>query len=56
MLCKYKAEVAMGAMEGTVQEGSLPTWIEVFFATTFFSQKFPKYVLGKIDTNQKQFD
>ena len=46
----------MGAMEGTVQEGSIPTWMEVVFVTTFFSQKFPKYFFGKIYMNQKQFD
>ena len=46
-LCKYKANVAMGAMEGTVQEGSIPTWMEVVFVTTFFSQKFPKYFLQR---------
>ena len=40
-------------MDGTVQEGSIPTWIEVVFVTTCFSQKFPKYFFGKIDMNQK---
>ena len=25
--------VAMGAMEGTVQEGSIPTWMEVVFVS-----------------------
>ena len=32
---KYKAMAAKGAMEGTVQEGSTPTWMEVVFVTTF---------------------
>ena len=36
VLCKYKAKVAMRAMEGTVQEGNTPTWMEVVFVTTFF--------------------
>ena len=41
-LCKYKAKVAMGAMEGTVQEGSIPIWMEVVFFTKFFLVKsFP---------------
>ena len=47
VLCKYKAKVAMGAMEGTVQEGSIPTWMEVVFVTTFFSHKFLKYFLQR---------
>ena len=41
VLCKYKA--AMGAMEGTVQEGNIPTWMQVAFVKTFFSQQFLKY-------------
>ena len=56
VLCKYKAKVAMRAMDGTVQEGSIPTWMEVVFVTTFFSRKFPEYFFGKIYMNQKQFD
>ena len=47
VLCQYKANEAMGAMERTVQEGSIPTWMEVVFVTTFFSQKFPKYFFLK---------
>ena len=43
VFCKYKANVAMGAMEGTVQEGSIPTWMEVVFVTIFFWQQCPKY-------------
>ena len=46
----------MGAMGGTLQEGSIPTWMEVFFVTTFFSQQFPKDFFGKIYMNEKQFD
>ena len=45
VLCKYKAKVAMRAMEGTVQEGIIPTWMEVIFVTTLFGQKFPKISL-----------
>ena len=56
VLCKYKANVAMGAIEGTVQEGSIPTWIEVVFVTTFFSQKFPKYFCWKDLYELNQFD
>ena len=51
VLRKYKAKVAMGTMERTVQEGSIPTYMEVVFVTTFFSQKFTKYFFGKIYTN-----
>ena len=54
VLCKYKAKVAMGAMEGTVQEGCIPTWREVVFVTTFLSQMFPKYFIGQIYINQKK--
>ena len=46
----------MGAMEGTVHEGSIPTWMEVVFVTTFFSPKFPKYFVGMIQMKQKQID
>ena len=45
----------MGAMEGTVQEGCIPTWREVVFVTTFLSQMFPKYFIGQIYINQKKF-
>ena len=37
--CKYKANVAMEAMEGTVQKGSIPTWMEVVFVTNFYMNK-----------------
>ena len=36
VVCKYKAKVAMRAMEGTVQEGNTLTWMEVVFVATFF--------------------
>ena len=56
VLCKYKAKVAMGAIERTVQEGSILTWMEVVLFKTFFSQKFPKYFLKNIYINQKKID
>ena len=37
VLCKYKAKVAIGAIEGTVQEGSIPTRVEVVFVITFLA-------------------
>ena len=44
----------MGAMEGTVQEGSIPTWIEVVFFKTFFSQKIPNYFWERFIENKKK--
>ena len=50
--------MAMGlwAMEGIVQEGSIPNWMEVVFVTTFFMQKFQKYFFGNIYINQNHVD
>ena len=36
VLCKCEAKAAMGAIERTAQEGSIPTWMEDVFVTTFF--------------------
>ena len=47
VLCKYKAKVAMGAMDGTVQEGSIPTWMEVVFVTSFKVKSFPNIFLER---------
>ena len=47
VLRKYKDKVAMGVMEGTVQEGNIPTWMEGVFFTTFVSQQFPKKMLER---------
>ena len=48
---RVNTKVAMGATEGTVQEGSIPTWMEVDFVTTFISQKFPNYFFLRIYIN-----
>ena len=49
----------MGASEtiyGTVQEGSIPAWMEVVFITTLLKRKFHNYLFGKIYRNQSPVD
>ena len=47
VLGKYKALEAMGAMEGTVQEGSIPTWMEVPFSQLFFKSTILQIFIWK---------
>ena len=56
VLYKYKAKVAMGATEGTVQEGTIPTWMKVVFIPTFLVKVFQIYFFKDIYDPKKQFD
>ena len=39
----------MAAMEGTVHEGSIPTWIEITFTQLFLVQEFSKNLWRDLD-------
>ena len=41
---------------GTVQEGTIPTWLEVVFVTTFFRVEVSQILVWKIFRNHKNLD
>ena len=48
VLCKYKAKMTIRALEGTIQEGSIPILMEVVFVTTVLVKKFPNIFLERL--------
>ena len=47
VLRKYEAVGAMETIEGNVQEGSIPGWMEVVFVTTFLGKNFLQIFLKR---------